>query len=129
MCSHGYNSLNSTRKSLLFSVFFFRWRIGKWGKCHACAFQSGVRMRRVECVKESPHPGGEENLVDDKECNGPRPASRELCNAVKVCRCRRKTTLGIPNRQLRDVWKKIRKVELVSGSFICTSYRKNRSIG
>lgn len=88
-----------------------RWRIGKWGKCHACAFQSGVRTRRVECVKESTHPGGEENLVDDKECTGPRPATRELCNAVKVCRCRRKTTFGLPNRQLRDVWKQLRKVK------------------
>ncbi|KAL3278413.1 hypothetical protein HHI36_013735 [Cryptolaemus montrouzieri] len=85
-----------------------RWRVGKWGRCHACEFQSGIRTRRVECVKESPHPGAEETLVDEKECDGVRPASRELCNAVKVCRCRRKTTLGLSNRKLRDVWKQIK---------------------
>ncbi|XP_044757842.1 A disintegrin and metalloproteinase with thrombospondin motifs 12-like [Coccinella septempunctata] len=90
-----------------------RWRIGKWGKCHACAFQSGVRTRHVECVKESPHPGAEENLVDDNECSGPIPASKELCNAVKVCRCRRRTTLGIPNRQLRDVWRQLKKLNAI----------------
>ncbi|XP_074033446.1 A disintegrin and metalloproteinase with thrombospondin motifs 12 [Leptinotarsa decemlineata] len=82
-----------------------KWKVGKWGECHACKNRSGVRSREVECVEESPKVGAEEILVDDENCEGKRPASRELCDSHKTCKARQ--TDNIPAELLEDVWKQI----------------------
>ncbi|XP_044750443.1 A disintegrin and metalloproteinase with thrombospondin motifs 12-like [Coccinella septempunctata] len=84
-----------------------KWRVGKWGPCHACKYKSGVRLREVECVRQSPHPGTEDILVEDSECKGPRPATRELCNAPKKCKIR-SVQYGLPDSEMQDVWQQIK---------------------
>ncbi|XP_008201012.2 A disintegrin and metalloproteinase with thrombospondin motifs 7 isoform X1 [Tribolium castaneum] len=83
-----------------------KWKVGQWGKCHACKFKSGVRMREVECVRESPHPGADDILVEDGECKETKPGTRELCNSHKKCKSRRFTD-GLPDELMEDVWKQI----------------------
>ncbi|KAL3280841.1 hypothetical protein HHI36_004070 [Cryptolaemus montrouzieri] len=85
-----------------------KWRVGKWGPCHACKFKSGVRLREVECVRQSPHPGTEDILMEDSECKGPRPATRELCNSPKKCKVR-SAHYGLPDEEMLDVWQQIKK--------------------
>lgn len=80
--------------------------MGKWGKCHACKFKSGVRIREVECVRESQHPGEDDILVEDNECSEPKPGTRELCNSHKKCKSKRFTD-GLPDDLMEEVWKQI----------------------
>lgn len=83
---------------------FCRWRVGKWGKCSACKFQSGVRTREVECVREAPVPGTDDVLVDDKDCTGPRPGTRELCNSHKKCSKTRRNFDNLPDEIMQHLW-------------------------
>ncbi|XP_068910126.1 A disintegrin and metalloproteinase with thrombospondin motifs 7-like isoform X3 [Tenebrio molitor] len=83
-----------------------KWKIGKWGKCHACKFKSGVRVREVECVKESPHAGADDILVEDGECEEAKPGTRELCNSHKKCKTKRYTD-GLEDDMMEEVWKQI----------------------
>lgn len=53
------------------------WKVGKWSSCSG---HTGLRLRRVECVEESPEPGGDDIIVEDEMCKGSKPASREICN-------------------------------------------------
>jgi hypothetical protein len=87
-------------------MFLCRWKIGKWGKCHACKFKSGVRVREVECVKESPHAGADDILVEDSECEEAKPGTRELCNSHKKCKTKRYTD-GLEDDMMEEVWKQI----------------------
>lgn len=78
--------------------------MGSWGECHACKFKSGVRIREVECVQESPHPGTDDILVEDKQCTETKPGSRELCNSHKKCKSKRYTD-GFPDHLMENVWR------------------------
>ncbi|KAF5307128.1 hypothetical protein FQR65_LT07112 [Abscondita terminalis] len=62
-----------------------KWRVGKWSNCTACKFQSGVRVREVECIKEAKIPGEDDVLEEDDKCPSPKPGTRELCNSRKTC--------------------------------------------
>ncbi|KAK9869843.1 hypothetical protein WA026_003569 [Henosepilachna vigintioctopunctata] len=111
-----------------------KWRVGKWGTCHACKFKSGVRLREVECVKQSPHPGTEDILVEDSECKGPRPATRELCNSPKKCKVR-SVQYGLPDAEMESVWKQIKNARKLktkrsdnTDDSTCDSAKKNTKI-
>lgn len=78
--------------------------MGKWGKCMACRFQSGVRMRKVECVREAQKPGAEDILLEDSECIGPKPGSRELCNSVQVCPNTKREIDSLPLHMMQQIW-------------------------
>ncbi|KAJ8921346.1 hypothetical protein NQ315_002961 [Exocentrus adspersus] len=88
-----------------------KWKVGKWSKCHACKNRSGVRMREVECVQESPKPGTDDMLVDDDKCTEPKPGSRELCDAHAKCKGRSvEEDEEIPSDMMEDVWYQINKM-------------------
>lgn len=82
----------------------FRWRVGKWGKCSACKFQSGIRIREVECVRESPTPGTDDILVEDDQCAEPRPGTRELCNSRKTCGKAKRDVDNLPDEVMQHLW-------------------------
>ncbi|KAK9754646.1 ADAM-TS Spacer 1 [Popillia japonica] len=81
-----------------------KWRVGKWGKCVACKNKSGVRVREVECVRESAVPNGEDVLLEDDLCPSPKPPSRELCDSGKVCVGVKRSDLGVPLEMMRELW-------------------------
>lgn len=60
-------------------------------------------MREVECVRESPRRGAEDILVEDKECNDPKPGRRELCNSPYKCKTRRFID-NLPDDQMEHIW-------------------------
>nr|CAH7718635.1 unnamed protein product [Callosobruchus chinensis] len=88
-----------------------KWKVGKWGECHACKGKSGVRGREVECVQESPRVGGDDILVEDDKCTETRPAARELCHSDKACR-RKRGEGEIPDKLMRGVWRQIHRRSL-----------------
>lgn len=90
----------SVRKSCI----FLRWKVGKWSKCMACKKLSGIRVRQVVCVEESPKPGSEDILLEDDHCEEIKPATRELCNSPSKCRATRYID-NIPKQLLKDIWK------------------------
>ncbi|XP_031338674.1 A disintegrin and metalloproteinase with thrombospondin motifs 7-like [Photinus pyralis] len=81
-----------------------KWRVGKWGMCTACKFQSGVRIREVECVRESEKPGEEDTLLEDDKCPPPKPGTRELCNSHKKCSKNRRDIDGFTPDVLKHLW-------------------------
>ncbi|XP_056633400.1 A disintegrin and metalloproteinase with thrombospondin motifs 12-like [Diorhabda sublineata] len=84
-----------------------KWKVGKWGPCKACKNISGLRKRLVECVRENPKQGAEDTLVEDSDCESPRPASSELCDSERKCRTRDVTWAS--EDALRDVWAQLDK--------------------
>lgn len=97
-----YISNHIFRKKI--NPIFLRWRVGKWGKCVACKNKSGVRVREVECVRESAVPNGEDVLLEDDLCPSPKPPSRELCDSGKVCVGVKRSDLGVPLEMMRELW-------------------------
>lgn len=90
-------------KNILF--FNVRWRVGKWSECRACKYKSGVRTRQVECVREAQIPGDEDVLVEDKECDGLRPGTQQLCNSHKTCHGKMKRFKGeLPEDVMKRLW-------------------------
>ncbi|CAH0553697.1 unnamed protein product [Brassicogethes aeneus] len=87
--------------SLTFSSMF-RWKVGNWGKCHACKDKSGVRIREVECVREAAHPGAQDVLVEDSECREVKPGTRELCDAHSTC-SRKRHTDNLPDHMMKTI--------------------------
>lgn len=83
---------------------FLRWKVGKWSKCLACKNLSGIRVRQVVCVEESPKPGSEDFLLDDDKCEEVKPATRELCDSHIKCRSTRYID-NIPKQLLKYLWK------------------------
>ncbi|KRT86066.1 hypothetical protein AMK59_2545, partial [Oryctes borbonicus] len=81
-----------------------KWRIGKWGKCMACKKQSGVRVREVECIRETSAPNGDDVLLENDQCPSPKPPTRELCDSGKVCVGKKRSHLEIPSEMLRELW-------------------------
>lgn len=82
-----------------------RWRVGKWSPCKACKYKSGVRTREVECVRLAKISGDEDVLVEDKECEGPRPGTQELCNSHKKCdKDKRLDDNKLPESIMRKLW-------------------------
>lgn len=82
-----------------------KWRIGKWGPCNACRYKSGVRIREVDCVRESQVAGKEDVLIDDKNCAGPRPGTRELCTSNRKCPTKREVEIdGLLPDKMRKLW-------------------------
>ena len=53
---------------------------------------------------ESPTPGAEDILEEDDKCLGPRPGTRELCNAHKTCSRARRNVDGLPVDMLQHLW-------------------------
>lgn len=92
-------------------LLFPRWKVGPWSKCYACKNLSGVRVREVVCIEESPKEGAEDILLEDGKCEGVRPASRELCKSKKVCRSVRIVD-EIPDELMRDVSDQIDRTSL-----------------
>lgn len=94
-------------------TLLFRWKVGKWSKCHACKNRSGVRMREVVCVEESPKPGTEDILVDDDKCKGTKPGTMELCESHMKCKARSADggdavpSADIPSALMEEVWSQI----------------------
>lgn len=84
----------------------------------ACKHQSGIRIRDVECVRETAKPGEDDTLVEDSECTDPRPGSKELCQSHEKCKESRATKNidGIPKRMLRVIWYQTKR-ELLNNEF------------
>ncbi|XP_060526930.1 A disintegrin and metalloproteinase with thrombospondin motifs 12-like [Cylas formicarius] len=82
-----------------------RWKVGRWGQCRACKDKSGVRMRSVECMEENPKAGGDDILVENSLCEGPKPGTYELCEAD--VKCKRTTGEELPEKLMGTVWKQI----------------------
>lgn len=107
--------------------------MGKWSKCFACKNVSGIRIRQVVCIRESPKPGAEDILVEDNKCEGVKPATKEMCVSPNKCRSSRFID-NIPKYLLKDVWKqlesKIVKREVVSyvtfGYYRCVCKLNNK---
>ncbi|KAF7267253.1 hypothetical protein GWI33_019506 [Rhynchophorus ferrugineus] len=80
-----------------------RWKVGKWGKCRACKNKSGVRVRPVECIRESPKMNADDIIIEDSDCEGKKPSSVELCQADHRCSRKRRVS-HIPGRFQDSVW-------------------------
>lgn len=78
--------------------------MGKWSPCRACKYKSGVRTRDVECVREAKLPGDEDVLVEDKECDEPRPGTQELCNSHKTCGKEKRFDEELPENVMKKLW-------------------------
>lgn len=61
-------------------------------------------MREVECVMESPRPGGDDVLVEDKECHDAKPGSRKLCNSIKKCKGGKRSIDDLPDHLMAEIW-------------------------
>lgn len=74
-------------------------------------------MRSVECVKESPHPGTDDMLVEDADCAGAKPGCRELCNSHKKCKSRRYAD-SLPDDLMKNVWTQLSNNRIKARSFV-----------
>lgn len=72
----------------------------------ACKNVTGVRIRQVVCIQESPKPGSEDTLVEDDKCEGIKPATREICESHTKCRSTRYID-NIPRQLWTDIQKQI----------------------
>ncbi|XP_021935392.1 A disintegrin and metalloproteinase with thrombospondin motifs 12-like [Zootermopsis nevadensis] len=61
-----------------------RWRVGQWGECSGCMFKTGHKIRKVDCIRESPFED-EEIMTDDADCTEKKPHDMSLCNNLKPC--------------------------------------------
>lgn len=49
-------------------------------------------------------PGDEDVLVEDKECEGARPGTQELCNSHKKCGKEKRFKSQLPDKMMRRIW-------------------------
>lgn len=54
-------------------------------------------------MREAKIPGDEDVLVEDKECEGARPGTQELCNSHKKCD-KRFDVNNLPENVMRKLW-------------------------
>lgn len=56
-------------------------------------------------MREAKVPGDEDVLVEDKECEGPRLGTQELCNSHKKCdKQKRFDVNNLPENVMRKLW-------------------------
>ncbi|KAL1506610.1 hypothetical protein ABEB36_005939 [Hypothenemus hampei] len=85
------------------------WKVGIWGRCRACVQKGGVRVRSVECIQDNPKVGGDGILLEDSECEGPKPGSVELCETQEICGRKRMISPYIPGRYQDNIWMQMNK--------------------
>ncbi|XP_034943179.1 A disintegrin and metalloproteinase with thrombospondin motifs 20-like [Chelonus insularis] len=62
-----------------------KWRVSQWSECSGCDGSSGERTRKIQCVKKTSNPGGEDIQVDYSLCKGNAPIQSESCTGNQPC--------------------------------------------
>ncbi|XP_048524385.1 A disintegrin and metalloproteinase with thrombospondin motifs 12 isoform X1 [Dendroctonus ponderosae] len=83
------------------------WKVGPWSQCRACENKGGVRSRHVECLEDNPKKGAEGILLEDDQCEGPKPGSVELCEAEEKCGHKRMISPYIPGKYQGQIWEQM----------------------
>jgi hypothetical protein len=61
-----------------------RWRTGEWGRCSGCINTPGLKLRVVDCVKQSPFEDSEV-IIENGECKKEKPINKEPCTSKLPC--------------------------------------------
>ncbi|XP_053976514.1 A disintegrin and metalloproteinase with thrombospondin motifs 7-like [Hylaeus volcanicus] len=63
-----------------------KWRVSQWSKCSACDGKTGLRHRKVQCVRPAARAGEDDVQANLDACKGRVPKQKEECVGKRPCR-------------------------------------------
>ncbi|XP_076295392.1 A disintegrin and metalloproteinase with thrombospondin motifs 7 [Lasioglossum baleicum] len=63
-----------------------KWRVSQWSRCSACGGKTGLKRRKVQCVKPAARKGEDDVQANFDACKGRVPKQQDECVGDRPCR-------------------------------------------